>query len=89
MRLHRSALLVLLAACGLTSCGGEDRDRQVTECVNIYRSTYVAGQVRDCLVQRHGWSAEEAAEAEREQLGRTDPDSAAQSDSGRVGDSVP
>jgi hypothetical protein len=69
----------------IAACGGSDRERQLAECVGIYRTTYVAGQVRDCLVERHGWSADDAERAERDRLGRTDPDSAALSDSGRVG----
>ena len=83
MRLRVPAVLLLLAACG-----GAERDRQLAECVSIYRTTYVAGEVRDCLVQRHGWSAEQAAEAEREHLAGVHPDSAAHADSGRVGDSA-
>jgi hypothetical protein len=82
MRLRFLSLLLVLAACG-----GSERDRQFAECLDIYRTTYVAGEVRDCLVQRHGWSAEDAAEAERERLARSHPDSAAQGDSGRMGDS--
>ena len=77
------ALIVLL-----TACGGGDRDREIDDCVAIQRTTYVTGEVRDCLVQRYGWKADEAAEVERERLKGTHPDSAAQSDSGRIGDSA-
>jgi hypothetical protein len=82
MRLRVPSLLLVLAACG------GDRDRQLAECVAIYRTTYVEGEVRDCLVQRHGWSMEDAVAAEREHLAGTHPDSAAHGDSGRVGDSA-
>jgi hypothetical protein len=74
-------LFLLLAACG----SGEDRDRQVADCLAIQRTTYVTGEVRDCLVKRHGWKADEAAEVERERMEGAHPDSAAHSDSGRLG----
>ncbi|HUR94816.1 MAG TPA: hypothetical protein VMY76_09545 [Gemmatimonadales bacterium] len=79
-------LLVVLSA-PLTACGGRERDQQLAQCVDIYRSMYIGGHVRDCLVQRFGWSAEDAASAERKHLSNVHPDSAAQADSGRVGDS--
>ena len=69
----------------LTACGGADRDRQIADCLAIQRTTYVTGEVRDCLVQRYGWKADEVAEMEREQMDGAHPDSAAHSDSGRVG----
>ena len=75
-------LLFLLAACG-----GGDREREIADCVAIQRTTYVTGEVRDCLVQRYGWKMDAAAEVERERLG-AHPDSAARSDSGRIGDSA-
>jgi hypothetical protein len=55
--------------------------------VDIYRTTYVAGQVSDCLTQRYGWSVEDARKAERERLG-AHPDSGSRADSGRLGDST-
>jgi hypothetical protein len=45
--------------------------------------------VRDCLVQRYGWTTDAAMQVERERIGAAHPDSAALSDSGRVGDSAP
>ena len=71
------ALFLLLAACG------GDRDREIADCAAIQRTTYVTGEVRDCLVERYGWDAEAAAKLER--LGGAHPDSAARSDSGRIG----
>jgi hypothetical protein len=71
----------------LIACNRSDRKQQVAECVDIYRTSYVAGQVGDCLVKRFGWSPEDAAEAEKEMV-RTHPDSAALGDSGQVGDSL-
>jgi hypothetical protein len=76
-------LLLLLAACG-----GGDREREIADCLAIQRTTYVTGEVRDCLVQRYGWETDEAAEVERERLGAAHPDSATHSDSGRIGDSA-
>jgi hypothetical protein len=81
MRRLGPALLLLLPACG----GGADRERQIADCVAIQRTTYVTGEVRDCLVQRYGWKADEAERLERERMSGTHPDSAAQSDSGRIG----
>ena len=75
-------VLVLVAACAR-----RDRERELADCLNIYRSTYIAGRVRDCLVQRYQWSQEEADEADREQLRNVHPDSASRADSGRMGDS--
>jgi hypothetical protein len=83
--LRFTLLSLALSAMTVAGCRDRDRDQQLAQCVDIYRSMYVAGQVRDCLVQRYGWSTEDAAKAERERLGRVHPDSAAQSDSGRVG----
>jgi hypothetical protein len=77
-----ASVLVLLAGCR------KDRDRQLAECVSIYRTTYVEGAVRDCLVQRYQWSAADASAAERDHLARTPPDSAAKGDSARIGDSA-
>lgn len=81
MRRLGPALLLLLPACG-----GGDRDREVADCVAIQRTTYVTGEVRDCLVQRYGWKADEAERLERERMRGTHPDSAAHSDSGRIGE---
>jgi hypothetical protein len=71
----------------LIACNRSDRKQQVAECVAIYRTSYVTGQVSDCLVKRFGWSPEDAAEAGKE-MARTPPDSAALGDSGQVGDSL-
>jgi hypothetical protein len=79
------ALLSLLVSAA--ACDRGDRERELAECVTIHRTMYVTGQVRDCLVRRYGWSAEDAAAAERERLG-AHPDSASRSDSGRIGDSA-
>ena len=84
-RLGRSTPLAFLL---LAACGGGDREREIADCVAIQRTTYVTGEVRDCLVQRYGWKTDEAAEVERERLGDAHPDSAARSDSGRIGDSA-
>ena len=75
------ALLLLAAACSR-----QNRDQELAQCVDIYRTTYVEGEVRDCLVERYGWSAEDAAEADRGRLRNVHPDSARLSDSGRVGE---
>jgi hypothetical protein len=72
----------------LVGCNRAGKERELAECVSIYRTAYVSGQVRDCLVNRYGWSAEDADEAERKELGATSPDSSRQADSGRIGDSV-
>lgn len=82
----RTAVLLVLIL--LAACGRRERERELADCVNIYRTTYVAGQVRDCLVQRYGWAQQEAADAEREHFRTTHPDSASQGDSGRMGDSA-
>jgi hypothetical protein len=82
---------ISVAFCFLTAlvaCNRPNRERQIAECVSIYRTAYVTGQVRDCLVKRYGWSAEDAGEAERRELGGASPDSSRQADSGRIGDSV-
>ena len=71
----------------LFACSRSDRKQQVAECVDIYRTSYVTGGVRECLVKRHGWSPEDAAEAERTL--ESHPDSATHADSGQVGDSLP
>ena len=75
------AILPLLAGCNRSV-----RQQQIAECVGIYRTAYVTGGVRECLVKRHGWSEEDASEAQQ----RLDshPDSAAHGDSGQVGDSL-
>jgi len=73
------AILLLLA------CNRSDRQQQVAECVGIYRTAYVTGGIRECLVKRYGWSPEDAAEAD-EGL-ESPPDSASHGDSGQVGDS--
>lgn len=71
----------------LIACNRSEHEQQMAECVDIYRTAYVTGQVRDCLVKRFGWSQEDAAEAE-EKMVETHPDSAALADSGHVGDSL-
>ena len=82
MRFYLSiAILSLLAACNRS-----DRKQQVAECVGIYRTAYVTGGIRECLVKRYGWSEEDASEAQRNL--DSHPDSAAQGDSGQVGDSL-
>ena len=83
----RPAVLPPLLLVALVSCSRPDRDREFAQCVDIYRTTYVAGQVSDCLTQRYGWSVEDARKAERERLG-AHPDSAGRADSGRLGDSA-
>lgn len=70
----------------LPACGRSDRQQQIAECVAIYRTAYVTGGVRECLVKRHGWSAEDAADVQREL--ESHPDSASHADSGQVGDSL-
>ncbi len=70
----------------LLACTRSDRKQQIAECVDIYRTAYVTGGVRECLVKQYGWSPENAAEAEREL--ESHPDSAAHADSGQVGDSL-
>ncbi|MBA3444168.1 MAG: hypothetical protein H0T58_04865 [Gemmatimonadales bacterium] len=77
---------ICLSVALLVACGASDRKRQVAECVDIYRTAYVTGGVRECLVKRHGWSAEAAADAQRDL--ESHPDSAALGDSGQVGDSL-
>jgi len=76
-----------LATLLLAGCNRSGREQQLAECVDIYRTSYITGQVRECLVKRFGWSAEDAAKAEQK-MGRTHPDSAAHGDSGQVGDSL-
>jgi hypothetical protein len=81
----RIPVCVVLATL-LLSCNRSDRDQQVAECVDVYRTAYVTGGVRECLVKRYGWSADDAAEAQRKL--ESHPDSAAHGDSGQVGDSL-
>ena len=76
--------IALSVATLLAACDRPEREAQLAECLDIYRTAYVAGQISECLVKRHGWSPEEAAEAERRLA--THPDSAAHADSGRIGD---
>lgn len=82
MRLFIAVSIVAL----LSGCNRADRKQQVAECVGIYRTAYVTGGVRECLVKRYGWSAEDASEAQQNL--ESHPDSAAQGDSGQVGDSL-
>ena len=83
------ALVAALPIVAAASCSRRgDRDREFAQCVDIYRTTYVAGRVSDCLVQRYGWSRDDALKAERERLGTVHPDSANRADSGRMGDSA-
>jgi hypothetical protein len=81
-------LVALAAVLVLAACSRHDRDAEFKQCVDIYRTTYVAGKVSDCLVERYGWSRNEAARAEREKLAGAHPDSASRGDSGRTGDSA-
>ena len=81
----RFAVTLSLATL-LIACTGSDRKQQLADCVDIYRTAYVTGGVRECLVKRYGWSPEDAGEAERT-LG-SHPDSASHADSGQVGDSL-
>jgi hypothetical protein len=71
----------------LLGCNRPDRDLQVAECVDIYRTAYVTGQVTECLIKRYGWSPEDAKEAEQKSV-KVHPDSAASADSGQIGDSL-
>jgi hypothetical protein len=82
MRLYLSIAIV----CLVPACNRSDRQQQLAGCVDIYRTAYVTGGIRECLVKRHGWSEDEAAEAQRDL--DSHPDSAAQGDSGQVGDSL-
>ena len=75
-----SVVLLVLVACN------SDRQKQLAECVDIYRTAYVTGGLRECLVKRYGWSPEDAAQAEQEL--DSHPDSAAHGDSGHVADSL-
>ena len=84
----RPALLVAALLLGAVACSRRDRDREFQQCVDIYRTTYVAGKVSDCLTRRYGWSREDALKAERDRLGGAHPDSASRGDSGRMGDSA-
>jgi hypothetical protein len=82
MRLYHSILILTL----LPACNRSERQQQVAECVGIYRTAYVTGGVRECLVKRYGWSDEDASEAQQKL--DSHPDSAAHGDSGQVGDSL-
>ena len=82
MRLYLSIAFVSL----LAACNRSDRQQQVAECVAIYRTAYVTGGVRECLVKQYRWSDEDASEAQRNL--DSHPDSAAHGDSGQVGDSL-
>lgn len=84
----RSLVLVASLLASLAACSRHDRDREFQQCVDIYRTTYVAGKVSDCLVERYGWSRDDARKAERDKLGGAHPDSASRGDSGRLGDSA-
>jgi predicted proteasome-type protease len=81
MRLYLIAVVSLL-----TACNRSDRDQQVAQCVDIYRTAYVTGGVRECLVKKYGWSEADASKAQRDL--DSHPDSAAHGDSGQVGDSL-
>lgn len=71
----------------LLACNRSSKEQQLAECVAIYRTSYVTGQIQECLVKRYRWSPEDAREAEQKR-GKAHPDSAAFGDSGRIGDSV-
>jgi hypothetical protein len=75
-----------IVAVMVLACNRPEREQQVAECVDIYRTAYVTGGVRECLVKRYGWSPEDAADADRKLASH--PDSAAHGDSGQVGDSL-
>jgi hypothetical protein len=79
-------LLPLLLVMLLPSCNRADREKQLAECVAIYRTAYVTGGVQECLVKRYGWSSKDAAEAQKGL--ESHPDSATHGDSGQVGDSL-
>ena len=79
-------LVPLLLVTLLPSCDRANREKQLAECVGIYRTAYVTGGVQECLVKRYGWSPEDAAEAQNDL--ESHPDSATQGDSGQVGDSL-
>jgi len=83
----RYSIWFSVATLLLIACNRSGRQQEVAQCVDIYRTAYVTGGIRECLVKRYGWSPEDAAEAE-EKMGKAHPDSAAFADSGRVGDSV-
>lgn len=83
----RYSIYFALATILLVACNRSDQEQQLAQCVDIYRTAYVTGGVRECLVKRYGWSPEDAAEAE-EKMARAHPDSAALADSGQVGDSL-
>ena len=85
MRLRFAGLTALLSVTILTGCARRDRERQIAECVDIQRTMYVAGEVRDCLVQRFGWEPDAAATGARARLGTAHPDSARPGDRGGVG----
>lgn len=80
-------LICLPLATLLLACDRRDKELQVAECVDIYRTAYVTGQVKECLVKRYGWSSEEAEEVEHK-WATAHPDSAAFADSGQIGDSL-
>ncbi|MGI9039621.1 MAG: hypothetical protein ACR2HK_00685 [Gemmatimonadales bacterium] len=74
-------LVALTASMLLPACSRRDRTHEVAECVSLLRTTYIGGRIRDCLVNRHQWSPEEAERVEREQLRNVFPDSTAPADS--------
>lgn len=82
----RYSICFSIAALLFSACNRSGRDQQVAECVGIYRTAYVTGGIRECLVKRYGWSPEDAAEAERTL--ESHPDSASHGDSAQVGDSL-
>jgi len=82
MRLYLSIAIVSV----LSACSRSDHKQEVAECVDIYRTAYVTGGVRECLVKRYGWSEDDASAAQRDL--DSHPDSAALGDSGQVGDSL-
>ena len=83
----RYSICFSIAVLFLVGCNRAEQEQQVAECVDIYRTAYVTGQVRDCLVKRFGWSPEDAGEAEQKMV-KAHPDSAALADSGQAGDSL-
>jgi hypothetical protein len=78
--------ICLPVATLLLACDRRDKELQAAECVDIYRTAYVTGQVKECLVKRYSWSSE--AEEVEQKWATAHPDSAAFADSGQIGGSL-